>query len=156
MNPLIREVLIVLKYKDWYINFYKKAKVLIIEKNLLFKFLLNSDNIYIYTYDYRFVESFDSFIDLCFKDIIKCPCPSKKLESIYFGKYEISFWEDGISIRHVNSPWYVVFSNASTTDRMNYLRIVNTESNENYYIHEQSLKDILIKIVEESHLGEEI
>ena len=145
-----------LKYKGWYINFYEKQKVLIIEKNLLFKFLLNSNNIQIYTDDFEFTVSFDAFIHSCFKDIVKCPCPSKRLESIYSGKYEISFWEDGISIRHINSPWCVVFSNASTIDRINYLRIVNTKSNESYYIHEESLKDILTKIVEESPLGEEI
>jgi len=126
------------KYNDTIIYLENGRKLVVERNNFKYEFFLDSNIILISKNDEIFQITFTEFINLGLSaGTYVCHRVVDSKGNFRYKEYEISFIEDGITIRHLKSPWRVSFVKLFV--EMNFIMLYHIKLHDIYYISENLL-----------------
>jgi len=126
------------KYNDTIIYLENSHKLVIERNNLKYEFFLDSDIILISKNDETFQVTFTEIINfgLGAGAFVNYRVVDTK-GNFRYKEYEISFIEDGITIRHLKSSWQISF--VKLFPELNYIMLYHVMLHDIYYVSENLL-----------------
>jgi len=126
------------KYNDTEFYLENGHKLVIERNNFKYEFFLDSNIILISKNDETFQVTFTEFINLGLSagTFVNYRAIDTK-GNFRYKRYEVSFTEAGITIRHLKSPWRVSFTKLFVG--LNFIMLYHTELHDIFYISENLL-----------------